>query len=133
MCTGRQFQDNSCLDAPPPRGQGYSAKGVLTIFKEIIFPLLASSSAFMAALDVTGRRLHPRDGFPSALSVLSTAAPGSLYKASPSMFLGPLIDGRSPAPGPPPMTSTLVIPLSHCSRPSSDGTSGRSGPANSRR
>ncbi|KAH3886142.1 hypothetical protein DPMN_010143 [Dreissena polymorpha] len=37
----------------------------------------------MATLVVTGRRLHPRDGFPSALSVLSTAVPGSLSKATP--------------------------------------------------
>ncbi|KAH3741466.1 hypothetical protein DPMN_048191 [Dreissena polymorpha] len=37
----------------------------------------------MATLAVTGRRLHPRDGFPSALNLLSTAAPGSLYKATP--------------------------------------------------
>ncbi|KAH3890839.1 hypothetical protein DPMN_014928 [Dreissena polymorpha] len=37
----------------------------------------------MAPLAVTGRRLHPRDSFPSALSVLSTAVPGSLYKATP--------------------------------------------------
>ncbi|KAH3889739.1 hypothetical protein DPMN_013801 [Dreissena polymorpha] len=29
----------------------------------------------MATPDVTCRRLDPRDGFPSALSVLSTAAP----------------------------------------------------------
>ena len=42
----------------------------------------------MAPLAVTGRRLHPRDSFPSALSVLSTAVPGSLFKATPSMFLG---------------------------------------------
>ncbi|KAH3776962.1 hypothetical protein DPMN_178396 [Dreissena polymorpha] len=35
-------------------------------------------SAFMATLEVTGRRLHPRDGFPSTLSVLSTAVPGSV-------------------------------------------------------
>ncbi|KAH3847709.1 hypothetical protein DPMN_090040 [Dreissena polymorpha] len=33
----------------------------------------------MAPLAVTGCRLHPRDGFPSALSALGTAAPGSLY------------------------------------------------------
>ncbi|KAH3736652.1 hypothetical protein DPMN_043224 [Dreissena polymorpha] len=45
----------------------------------------------MDTLVVTGRRLHLRDGFPSALSVLSTAAPRSLYKATASMFLGPLI------------------------------------------
>ncbi|KAH3889868.1 hypothetical protein DPMN_013934 [Dreissena polymorpha] len=37
----------------------------------------------MAPLAVTGCRLHPRDGFPSALSALSTAAPGSLFKATP--------------------------------------------------
>ncbi|KAH3849452.1 hypothetical protein DPMN_091855 [Dreissena polymorpha] len=37
----------------------------------------------MAPLVVTGRRLHPRDSFPSALSVLSTAVPGSLSKATP--------------------------------------------------
>ncbi|KAH3861944.1 hypothetical protein DPMN_024898 [Dreissena polymorpha] len=43
----------------------------------------------MAPLVVTGRRLHPRDGFPSALSALSTAAPGSLFKATPAMFWGP--------------------------------------------
>ena len=30
--------------------------------------------------------LRPRDSFPSALSALSTAAPGSLFKATPSMF-----------------------------------------------
>ncbi|KAH3885833.1 hypothetical protein DPMN_009832 [Dreissena polymorpha] len=42
----------------------------------------------MATLVVTGRRLHPRDGFPSALSVLSTAVPGPLSEATPSMFLG---------------------------------------------
>ncbi|KAH3851250.1 hypothetical protein DPMN_093730 [Dreissena polymorpha] len=29
-----------------------------------------------------------RDSFPSALSVLSTAVPGSLSKATPSMFMG---------------------------------------------
>jgi hypothetical protein len=40
----------------------------------------------MAPLAVTGRRLHPRDSFPSALSVLSTAVPGSLNKATPSKF-----------------------------------------------
>ncbi|KAH3889394.1 hypothetical protein DPMN_013448 [Dreissena polymorpha] len=40
----------------------------------------------MAPLAVTGRRLHPRDSFPSALSVLSTAVPGSLFKATPSKF-----------------------------------------------
>ncbi|KAH3782756.1 hypothetical protein DPMN_160675 [Dreissena polymorpha] len=39
----------------------------------------------MAPLAVTGRR-HPRDSFPSALSVLSTAVPGSLNKATPSKF-----------------------------------------------
>ncbi|KAH3850645.1 hypothetical protein DPMN_093070 [Dreissena polymorpha] len=37
----------------------------------------------MAPLVVTGRRLHPRDGFPSVLSALSSAAPGSLSKATP--------------------------------------------------
>ncbi|KAH3773395.1 hypothetical protein DPMN_174755 [Dreissena polymorpha] len=42
----------------------------------------------MAPLVVTGRRLNPRDGFPSALSALSTAAPGFLSKATPSMFMG---------------------------------------------
>ncbi|KAH3706980.1 hypothetical protein DPMN_066371 [Dreissena polymorpha] len=36
----------------------------------------------MAPLAVTGRRLHPRDSFPSALSVLSNAVPGSLNKAT---------------------------------------------------
>ncbi|KAH3737058.1 hypothetical protein DPMN_043634 [Dreissena polymorpha] len=35
----------------------------------------------MATLVVTGRRLQPRDGFPSALSALSTAAPGPLSRA----------------------------------------------------
>ncbi|KAH3701303.1 hypothetical protein DPMN_076286 [Dreissena polymorpha] len=40
----------------------------------------------MAPLAVTGRRLHPRDSFPSALSVLSTAVPGSLNKATTSKF-----------------------------------------------
>ncbi|KAH3846864.1 hypothetical protein DPMN_089170 [Dreissena polymorpha] len=40
----------------------------------------------MAPLAVTGRRLHPRGSFPSALSVLSTAVPGSLNKATPSKF-----------------------------------------------
>ncbi|KAH3849213.1 hypothetical protein DPMN_091609 [Dreissena polymorpha] len=44
----------------------------------------------MAPLAVTGCRLHPRDGFPSALSALGTAAPGSLFKATPSMFMGSL-------------------------------------------
>ena len=48
----------------------------------------AHSSEFMAPLVVTGRRLHPRDGFPSALSALSTAAPGYLSKATPTMFMG---------------------------------------------
>ncbi|KAH3747562.1 hypothetical protein DPMN_181989 [Dreissena polymorpha] len=48
----------------------------------------------MATLDVTSRRLHPRDGFPIAS---------------------------------PRMSSTLVILLSRCSHPSTDGTSGRSG------
>ncbi|KAH3845484.1 hypothetical protein DPMN_087765 [Dreissena polymorpha] len=38
----------------------------------------------MATLEVTGRRLHPRDGFPSTLSVLSIAVPGSLYR----VFMG---------------------------------------------
>ncbi|KAH3806624.1 hypothetical protein DPMN_134947 [Dreissena polymorpha] len=42
----------------------------------------------MAPLDVTGRRLHPQDSFPSALSVLSTTVPASLSKATPSMFMG---------------------------------------------
>ncbi|KAH3702902.1 hypothetical protein DPMN_077929 [Dreissena polymorpha] len=37
----------------------------------------------MAPLAVTGCRLHPRDGFPSALSALGTAAPGPLFKATP--------------------------------------------------
>ncbi|XP_052271610.1 neuronal acetylcholine receptor subunit alpha-7-like [Dreissena polymorpha] len=115
------------------KGQDYSAKGVLTIFKEIFFPLLAPSSAFMAALDVTCRRRHPRDGFPSALCVLSTVAPGSLSKATPRFSWDHINMGRRPAPCPPRMTSTLVISLSHCSRPSSDGTSCRSGPAHSRR
>ncbi|KAH3891326.1 hypothetical protein DPMN_015420 [Dreissena polymorpha] len=50
------------------------------------------------ALDVTGRRLHPRDGFPSALSVLSTTAPGSLFKATLSMFLGAASTGPKPNP-----------------------------------
>ncbi|KAH3851398.1 hypothetical protein DPMN_093879 [Dreissena polymorpha] len=83
----------------------------------------------MATLDVTSRRLHPRDGFPSALSALSTAAPGSLYKATPSMFLDCSIRPKmkSLVQGPPRMSSTLVISLSRCSRPSTDGTSGRSG------
>ncbi|KAH3800043.1 hypothetical protein DPMN_153668 [Dreissena polymorpha] len=43
----------------------------------------------MATLVVTGRRLDPRDDFPSALSALSTAAPGTLYKVTPSMLLRP--------------------------------------------
>ncbi|KAH3832982.1 hypothetical protein DPMN_106278 [Dreissena polymorpha] len=68
----------------------------------------------MATLTVTGRRLHPRDGFPSALSVLSTAAPGSLYKAIPAIV----------APGPPRISSTLVISLSYYPRSSTNGTSG---------
>ncbi|KAH3693042.1 hypothetical protein DPMN_193379 [Dreissena polymorpha] len=36
-------------------------------------------------------------------------------------------------PGPSRMSPTLVVSLSRRPRPSSDGTSGRSGPANSRR
>ncbi|KAH3896511.1 hypothetical protein DPMN_020688 [Dreissena polymorpha] len=62
----------------------------------------------MATLVVTGRRLQPRDGFPSALSALSTAAPGPLSRATPSMFL-------IPSPGPPPYvlhTGKLAVPLS---------------------
>ncbi|KAH3852544.1 hypothetical protein DPMN_095055 [Dreissena polymorpha] len=59
----------------------------------------------MATLVVTGRRLQPRDGFPSALSALSTAAPGPLSRATPSMFL-------IPSPGPPRTSSTLVSSLS---------------------
>ncbi|KAH3789525.1 hypothetical protein DPMN_167705 [Dreissena polymorpha] len=46
----------------------------------------ARCSAFMARLEVTGRCLHPRDSYPSTLSVLSTAIPGSLYRATPLMF-----------------------------------------------
>ncbi|KAH3723931.1 hypothetical protein DPMN_049729 [Dreissena polymorpha] len=42
----------------------------------------------MATLEVTGRRFYPRDSFPSTLSVLSTAVPGSLYRATPSMIMG---------------------------------------------
>ncbi|KAH3891687.1 hypothetical protein DPMN_015792 [Dreissena polymorpha] len=52
----------------------------------------------MAPLAVTGCRLHPRDGFPSALSALGTAAPGSLFKATPSMFLGFLPAEGTPSP-----------------------------------
>ncbi|KAH3876780.1 hypothetical protein DPMN_000630 [Dreissena polymorpha] len=91
----------------------------------------------MAPLAVTGRRLHPRDGFPSALSALGTTAPGSLFKATPSMFLGPpqrrSTGGGVSDPGPSRMSPTLVVSLSRRPRPSSDGTYGRSGPANSRR
>ncbi|KAH3776339.1 hypothetical protein DPMN_177761 [Dreissena polymorpha] len=49
----------------------------------------------MAVLVVTGRRLKPRSGFPSALSVLSTAAPGPFSKATPSMFLGLQLQAES--------------------------------------
>ncbi|KAH3810998.1 hypothetical protein DPMN_139398 [Dreissena polymorpha] len=87
----------------------------------------------MATLAVTGRRLHPRDGFPSALSVLSTAAPGSLYKATPLDVHGtawpPQLSSSRPVPCVP-HTGGLAVPLS---RPPTDGTSGSSGPANSRR
>ncbi|KAH3878124.1 hypothetical protein DPMN_002008 [Dreissena polymorpha] len=89
----------------------------------------------MATLEVTGRRLHPRDGFPSTFSVLSTAVPRSLYRATPSMFLGLL---RGPPPGrssrwtAPYVSHTggLAVPLF---RPPTDGTSGRAGPVTSRR
>ncbi|KAH3697981.1 hypothetical protein DPMN_085494 [Dreissena polymorpha] len=66
----------------------------------------------MATSAVISRRLDPRNGFPSALNVLSTAAPGSLHKANPSMFSG------SPDLCPPRMSSTLVSSLFRCSRPS---------------
>ncbi|KAH3854973.1 hypothetical protein DPMN_097532 [Dreissena polymorpha] len=77
----------------------------------------------MATLEVTGRRLHPRDGFPSTLSVLSTAVPGSLYRATPSMFMG-LPPFKPMDPGPSRMSPTLVVSLSRRTRPSTDGTSG---------
>ncbi|KAH3840979.1 hypothetical protein DPMN_114437 [Dreissena polymorpha] len=111
---------------PALQGTRLLRKGSADNLQEIFFPLLAPSSAFMAALDVTGRRLVPRGGFPSELSVLSTAAPGPFSKVTPSMFW-------SSPPGPPRMSSTLVSSLSRCSRQSSDGTSARSGQANSRR
>ncbi|KAH3849799.1 hypothetical protein DPMN_092203 [Dreissena polymorpha] len=79
------------------------------------FLLSARCAAFMAALADTSRRLDPRDGFPSASSVLSIAAPGSLYKAL--MFWG------RPYPGKPRMSSTLVSSLSRCSCPSSGRSS----------
>ncbi|KAH3891667.1 hypothetical protein DPMN_015772 [Dreissena polymorpha] len=66
----------------------------------------------MAALAVTSSRLNPRDGFPSALSALSTAATGSLYKAIPRC------SRVYHVPGPPRMSSTLVSSLSRGSRPS---------------
>jgi len=75
MCTGgkklkkltipRQF----CLDA--------SAKGVQA-------PLCLYGLSRCHRLS----SLRPRDSFPSALSALSTAAPGSLFKATPSKFQG---------------------------------------------
>ncbi|KAH3800590.1 hypothetical protein DPMN_154224 [Dreissena polymorpha] len=88
----------------------------------------------MATLEVTGRRLHPRDGFSNTLSVLSTAVPRSLYRATPSMFLGLLR-------GPPGRSSPWSVPyVSHTGglsvplfRPPTDGTSGRAGPVISRR
>ncbi|KAH3725078.1 hypothetical protein DPMN_050907 [Dreissena polymorpha] len=80
----------------------------------------ARRSAFMAALEITGRRLHPRDGFPSTLSVLSIAVPGSLYRATLD------VHGTTPrppqaVPGPPRMSPTLVVSLSHCFVPLQTG------------
>ncbi|KAH3881949.1 hypothetical protein DPMN_005877 [Dreissena polymorpha] len=77
------------------------------------FLLLARCAAFMATPAVTSRRLDTRNGLPSALSVLSTAAPCSLHMATSCMFWG------RPDPGAPRMSSTLVSSLSRCSRPSS--------------
>ncbi|KAH3725067.1 hypothetical protein DPMN_050896 [Dreissena polymorpha] len=92
----------------------------------------ARRSAFMAALEITGRRLHPRDGFPSTLSVLSIAVPGSLYRATPRCSWD-----YSKAPPSSPRsapyvshTGGLAVPLL---RPPTDGTSGRVGPVISRR
>ncbi|KAH3738115.1 hypothetical protein DPMN_044741 [Dreissena polymorpha] len=83
----------------------------------------------MAPLAVTGRRLHPRDSFPSALSVLSTAFPGSLEVPGMLQYL----PRKEACSGPPRISSTLVVSLSHYFRPPTDGTSGRSGSASSPR
>ncbi|KAH3734844.1 hypothetical protein DPMN_041294 [Dreissena polymorpha] len=76
----------------------------------------------MAPLAFTGCRLHPRGGFPSALSALGTAAPGSLFKATPSMFMGSLPLRSNPESVL--YVLPLVVLLSRRTRPSTDGTSG---------
>ncbi|KAH3701041.1 hypothetical protein DPMN_076024 [Dreissena polymorpha] len=69
----------------PLKGQGNFAKGSLK--KKTFFALLYRNAAFMASLDATSRRPEPQNGFPSTLSVLSTAVLGHfhyLHRATPA-------------------------------------------------
>ncbi|KAH3890767.1 hypothetical protein DPMN_014855 [Dreissena polymorpha] len=66
MCTGgRQLQDKFMYERSSAKGVQHTALP--------LWPLSSSPAVY----------LYPRDGFPSALSVLSTVAQGSLYKATP--------------------------------------------------
>ncbi|KAH3798117.1 hypothetical protein DPMN_151707 [Dreissena polymorpha] len=112
MCTGRRFQDNECRVVTPPKGQGFSAKGVLTIYKGIPFALLARWSTMRYLHDHF--RCHQastptQDDCHSTVSLLRMLPLFSQGHSLEVLFAGPPIPSY-----------TLPTLQTRCSRRSSD-------------